>query len=139
MSLYNNFKTDESLEKTGIVLEYGENSEGKIIGIRIARAGGSNKLYASRLEALTKGYRTQIESGAIEKSTVDRIMRQVYADTVVLGWENVEDKDGKPLEFNKDNVIQLFTDLPDLFDDVRSQATKWSLFRKVEQERDAKN
>ena len=67
------------------------------------------------------------------------ILREVYADTVVIGWSNVEGADGKPMAFTRENVIKLFTDLPELFADVQDQATNLALFRAEINEQDAKN
>jgi hypothetical protein len=129
MSLFKQFETNEKLEKSGILLEYGVTAEGKPICIRIARAGGSNKQFDKRLEALTKPIRRQLQNDIADLAQLDTIMRRVYAETVVLGWENVQGKDGKDIVFSVDNCIQLFMDLPDLFGDIQEQARKATLFR----------
>lgn len=139
MSLYSQFKTDAELEKSGIVLEYGTNSKGSPIGIRIARAGGANQAYTNLLEAKTKPHKRAIQNETIETPTVTRILHEVFARTVVLGWENVEDENGVAMDFNVDNCVRLFTDLPDLFRDVQEQAQKSVLFRGEILEKDAKN
>jgi len=139
MSLYSQFKTDENLERTGIVLEYGNNSKGKPMGIRIARAGGSNSAYLKLMEAALKPYRRQLQNDLMDNGTIEKVLREVYAKTIVLGWENIEDAEGKPLEFTVEHCVKLFTDLPDLFTDVRSQAEKSALFRAEIMANDAKN
>lgn len=139
MSLYSQFKTEDSLEKQGILLEYGTTEDGKPICIRIARAGGANKAYEKRMEAEVKPYRRMIQNETIETSVVTRILRKVFAETVVLGWENVQDESGKDIPFNVENCIKLFEDLPDLFKDVQEQAQRAALFRAEVREADAKN
>lgn len=139
MSLYSQFKTDENLEKTGLVVEYGTNSKGEPIGIRIARAGGSNAAYLKLLEASLKPYRRQLQNDLMDNATAEKVMRTVYAKTVVLGWENVEDEKGQPMPFNVENCIKLFEDLPDLFADLKAQAEKSALFRAELMAVDAKN
>lgn len=139
MSLYKAFETNPELEKQGIVLEYGDNSKGKPIGIRIARAGGSNSAYNKRLEVLVKPYRRQIQTETIDNKVLEKLVLQAFAETVVLGWENVEDRDGNDMEHNVENVIKLFTDLPDLFKDVQEQASKAVLFREDILELESKN
>lgn len=139
MSLYRQFKTDSKLEKEGVLLEYGQNSKGKSICIRIARANSSNDAYVKRMEAKVKPHRRQIQNETIERALLVGILREVFAETVVLGWENVEDENGKDMPFTKDNCIKLFTDLPDLFEDVQEQAQKAALFRAEIREADAKN
>ncbi len=139
MSLYKQFKTDNSLEKEGILLEYGENSKGKPITIRIARAGGANKAYEKRMEIRVKPYRRQIQNEIIETALVEKIIKQVYAETIVLGWENVEDENGNDMEFSVENCLKLFDDLPDLFRDIQEQSQRAALFRQEVREADAKN
>ncbi len=139
MSLYKQFKTDAGLERLGVVLQYGQNSKGLPIGIRIARAGGTNEQYAKRMEAAVKPYRRQLQNDTMDRKVLLGIVREVFCETVILGWENVEDKDGNALAFNKANAIKLFTDLPDLFDDVKEQSERSVLFREEVREVDAGN
>lgn len=139
MSLYKQFKTDDNLERVGILLEYGENSKGKPIAIRIARAGGANSQYTKLIEARVKPYRRQIQNETIERVVVDKLLRQVYAETVVLGWENVEDENGNELPFSTENCAKIFEDLPDLFSDIQEQSQRAALFRQDILEADSKN
>jgi hypothetical protein len=138
-SLYKTFRTDPSFETAGISLNYGENSKGEAIEIRIARAGGANKKYLERMEAKTKPLRRQIQTETVSRAALDAVVREVFAETVVLGWSGVEDENGKPLTFSKEACIKVFTDLPDLFLDIQEQAQKSVLFRAEVMEADAKN
>src|SRR5262245_48481461 len=139
MSLYKQFKTDSSLEKAGILLQYGKNSKGADICIRIARASMANEPYAKRMEAKVKPFRRQIQNETIERALLAGIVREVFAETIVLGWENVEDADGNTQPFTKENCLKLFNDLPDLFEDIQEQAQRAALFRADIREADAKN
>ena len=139
MSLYKTFQTSQDLEKNGIELQYGENDKGQEIIIRVARAGGANNAYNKRLEALVKPYRRQISSETIDNKVLEKLILQAFAETVVLGWSGVEDAEGNALECTVENVIKLFTDLPDLFKDVQDQAQKSVLFRQDILELEAKN
>lgn len=139
MSLYTQFQTDVDLEKVGILLEYGETSKGLPICIRIARAGGANKAFEKRMEAETKSIRRQIQNETADNKQLMRILRKVFAETVVLGWENVEDRNGVVIPFNVENCIKLFEDLPDLFADIQEQSRRAALFKVTVQEADSKN
>lgn len=139
MGLYAQFKTDTSLETTGILLQYGNNSKGLPIAIRIARAGGANKNYAKLMEARVKPYRRQIQNETIERALLDGIVKQVFAETVVIGWENVEDENNSPLSFSVPNVLKVFEDLPDLYADIQEVSQKAAAFRNEIREIDAKN
>lgn len=150
---YELFKTNDELENQGVSLNYGS------FKIVIARAGGSNKKYTKIFEAKIRPYRRAIQAGTLDDATDKRVMAEVYADAVVLGWAKIDrekqpdgnyvDKvtngvipgpDGQDMPFTKANVIKLFTDLPDLFSDVIQQANSVSLFKDEEEaETDAKN
>lgn len=139
MSLYKLFKTDENLETDGIWLEYGQNEKGEPIRIKIARAGGHNSAFSKALEKATRPYRKAIQTGMLDNKTADKLYKDVFADTVVLDWINVEGPDGKPMEFKRENVLKLFKDLPDLFADLREQANHVALFRDEVRESDLGN
>jgi len=147
MSLFKQFKTDSKVEREGILLDYGPNkdlpvdAEGKhpIMMIRIARAGGSNDAYNKRIEALSKKHRRKIQNDAMEISELREMTMHAVADTVILGWENVTDAEGKLLPFSRDNALKLFQELPDLFNDIQEQAAKATLFRAHLREEDLKN
>lgn len=145
MSLYKQFGTDKQLEKQGIVLSYGFNAANKPIEIRIARAGGANQAFNKALEHEMKPYRRQLQTETMENSVAELIMKRVYARTVVLGWTGVdiEESDNGPAipnaQFTEENCVRLFSDLPELWNDVQQQAGKAALFRAELLEADAKN
>lgn len=134
MNLYQLFQTDQQHEQQGIVLDYG--AAGKI---RIARAGGSNAKFSRIFGERFKPYRRQFDNGTLDDGIANKVMLEVYADTVILGWEGVSGPEGRPLEYTRANVIQLLTDLPELFRDIQDQAGKAANFRAAELEADAKN
>ena len=141
MSLYSTFKTNDQFEIDGIFIQYGylNDDESKPVRFKIARAGGANTAFAKALEKATKPYRKQLQAGLLDDRTADRLYREVFADTVVLDWENVTDSDGNLLEFTKENVLKVFKDLPDLFLDLREQSNNVGLFREDVREGDLGN
>lgn len=137
--LYKQFATDENLEKSGILLDYGTTEEGKPIRIRIARAGGQNAKFQQTAEIVLKPYRRQLQNETIDPKVLEQLYRVIYARAVVIGWENVTDAEGNELAFTEENVIRVFTDLPDLFKDVREAAEKAALFKNQAREDEAGN
>lgn len=133
MSLWEQFEMDPVVEAEGITVDYGKEK------FRIARAGGANKKFLREIQRTNRKYRKQLEHDLMEDELAERIMREVYAKTVVLGWEGVTDKDGSPLEFSIENCITLFEALPELYADIRDMATKAELFRAHVQESEAGN
>lgn len=129
MNLYNTFETDKSLERDGIVLDYGFNSKNEPIQIRIARAGGANAKFAKVLENKMKPYKRAIANDTMDNKVAEKLLVEAYADAVVISWNGVEDREGTALDFTRDNVVKVLTDLPDLFMDIQSQSQKSALFR----------
>lgn len=142
MSLFNQFETDPQLEKNGIRVEYvtGEEQEGeKPATFIIARAGGANVAYDNMMDQRLKPLRRRLQSDNVSNKELEVITREVVAATVVKGWENVKDKKGNPIEFSVNAAIELFKALPDLYEDIRQQANKASLYRAANLEAAAKN
>ena len=148
MSMYDQFQTDSSLEKTGIELDYGE------FIVTIARAGGANGKFNKVLEHKTKPYRRAIQSDSMDRKRGEKVLKEVYAEAVVLGWQvrvgddlgdktkykdGIEAPDGSILPYNTENVLKTLMALPELFLDIQEQAGKIALFRATLQEDDAKN
>lgn len=138
-NLYKLFKTDENLEKDGVWLQYGETEDGQPIRIRIARAGGGNTKFAKELEKRTRPYRKALQNGTLDDKTADRIYKEVYAETVVLEWQNITDQDGNLLDFSVENILKVFKDLPDLFRDIQEQSNNVAIFREEMRESDLGN
>lgn len=142
-SIYGAFLTDAALEKTGIWLDYGQ------FRVRIGRQGGANKAFARILEARTKPYQRAIKTETIEPAMVEKIIREVFAEAVVLDWETknevgewtkkIEFKDGTSGNPIPANYVRVFEEIPDLFADIQEQATKVSNFRQAVREANAGN
>ena len=133
-SIYEKFGTDKNLEREGVVLDYGDGLE-----IRIARAGGSNAKFEKATQQKMRKFNQQLKHDLLEPEQMREVMREVLAETVVLSWKGVTDRAGKELPFSVANCIQLFKDLPDLFDDVLEQSRKANLFKQAVLEEEAGN
>lgn len=137
--MYEQFATDEDREKSGVWLDYGP------YRVKIARAGGANKDYQKALERLSRKYRHQIKAETMDNDLQEKLLRQVYAQTVILEWESEvgKDEEGKPIyeagieqEESKDllpvtvaNVAKTLNNLPPLFEDIQEQAKGIALWR----------
>jgi hypothetical protein len=125
---YELFSTNKELEAgAGVALDYPG------FTIFINRAGGANKKFAKALDTRMKPHRQRFERGMLDEETSLKLLVEAYAEGVVVGWEDVKDKNGKNMEFNFDNCVKLLTDLPDLFADIQEQASNVSLFREMEE------
>lgn len=134
MNTYASFKTDPKIEEDGVLLELAGAGT-----FTVARAGGGNKAFAKRLEALMKPHRRQVQRGSMQNDVAEAIMHQVYAETILLGWEGVTDEKGETLEFSQAAAKKLFKDLPDLFRIIQETAQDSALYRAELLETDAGN
>ena len=123
-TIYDKFGTNKKAEQEGIILDYGDG-----MTIRIARAGGSNLKFEKAVQVKMRKVGLQAKHDLLEPEQQREIFREVLAETVVLGWTGFTDREGTTLSLTKENVIQVFKDLPDLFDDVLEQSRKSSLFK----------
>ena len=57
------------------------------------------------------------------------MLLDVFIDTVLLGWEGVEDQQGDIIPYSKQAARQLMQDLPDLYTDLREQTNSYALFQ----------
>lgn len=144
-SMYGAFKTDDSLETKGVVIDYGQ------FRVTIARAGGANKRFATLLAAKTQPYRRAIQTETLPDEVADRIQAELYAEAIVLNWE-VKQEDGsyrkgiaspaneaELLKFSTKTVADTLLALPELFIDIKQQAARVALFREAVDEGDSGN
>lgn len=147
MGLRKTFKTDRNAEIEGVEVEVSINDHNqKPITIRIARMSASNKRYTKELNRVTKPHQSAIQNDAMDNDLARKMLQEVFVDTILLGWDNLpkseltgNDEDTELLEFNRDNALALFAELPDLYDDWESRANKAAAFREKEREEAAKN
>lgn len=123
MGLYETFGTEKSYEQEGIRLQFGDSF------IRVKRAGGSNNEFQKLLMKRMSPHKALLKNNLMPEEQAASILAEVYADSVIIGWENVTGPDGKPMEFTRENVIKLLIDLPDLFDAIREACTDHANFQ----------
>ena len=142
MSLYKDFKTSEKLEVDGVRFLNGT------YAYTIARSGGANKKFQKLFERLARPHRRQMDNGTLDPVVAERIMREVYAKTVVLKWETLQDEewvegieleDGSLVPATSSVLAEVFLDLPDLFTQIMEDAKSTSYFRIEGMEDDSGN
>lgn len=145
MSMYKSYKTDEQLEKNGIRVLFAEDE----ICLTLARAGGQNAGFQKSLAANLKPYRRALQSETLSDKKANELLMKTFAESVVLKWETRVDgiyREGIEVEGKTElqpatveNMVAVFQALPDLFEDIKAEASRLSNYRKVEREEDAKN
>lgn len=110
------FKTNATFETSGIWIDYGEYGR-----FRIARSGGENRAFRNLVQQRLRPYRAGINMGTIGDDVIESVMRECFAEAIVLDWEIV-DEDGKPIPFSREKCIDVFKEYPDLFADIVQQS-----------------
>ena len=91
------------------------------------------------MEIKTRPYRRQIQEDTMDITLANKLLIEAFAEAVVLDWEGVTTVSGKKVPFTPEAAIKLFTDLPDLFNELREAAAKQSNFRAAEAQEDVGN
>lgn len=148
VSMRQMYKTDTQREKEGIWIDYGA------FQVRIARCGGANAEFTRALRERSKPYKKLAQTGNMPEAVYLKILREVFADTIIRGWETwVGDETSggfrpgiEPLDpaeellpATRDNVVKTLEEMPDLFEDIQTQSANLALFRELQQEEDSKN
>jgi hypothetical protein len=144
-SPYKLFKANVDLETQGVIINYGDEA-----WFKIARSGGTNKRYLKEMGDKLKPFRRQIQTETMDEKVADQIVLEVFVDTVLLGWGSkdadgkdrpgiIDDEDGNPLQFTRENAIRVLKDLPELFRELRGESERLANFVLQTKEADAKN
>jgi len=143
MSLYADFKTSEKLEVDGVRFLNGG------FAYTLGRSGGANKKFAKLFERLARPHRRQLENGSLDNTVAERLMRDVFAKTVVLRWETrneegewvdgIELEDGSVVPATPEILVRVFEDLPDLFAQIVEDAKSTTYFRQAGMDDDVGN
>jgi len=127
MSIYDLYETDMAKEVEGFW-----HPVNKKISIKMARAGGANLVFSKAMEKKTRPHRKR--GGAFEGDEVDvelatELMKEAFAETIILDWKGITNKDGKKVAFSVAAATKLLKDLPDLYVELRDAAGSAANFR----------
>lgn len=139
MSLFAQFGTSKQKETDGIRLEFAPNEDGTIPTFIIARAGGANQNYAKTLTRKTHPWKHLIAIEQLPEAKANQILIDTYAESVILGWENVQDQSNQPIPYTREACIALLKALPQLFVDIQRTAENHAKFSDATTEQEIKN
>ena len=130
-NLYQQFETNKEREQQGgFRLAFGGDKDAPIFIMK--RAGGSNRKFQATFNQKMRPHSRAIAQGTLGEEKGTEVLIDIYFESVVTGWENVTDRDGKPLEYNRVNFTKLMKDLPDLFITIRDEATDPKNFQDID-------
>lgn len=141
MGLKKQFGTNPELENDGVWNEFGDEFR-----IKIARAGVGNSNYSKELTRIASKHRATL--GMMGQDSERRILHEVYAKTIVKGWETKVDgkwvsgidmDEGQLLSVTVENLMRVFDELPDVYAAITRFADDAAAYRQQNLEAIAKN
>lgn len=140
---YAKYLIDEEIQKQGIIYEDED------VRIRVTFAGTENSRYEKLLKMKLKPFETQIRQEKFSDERFNKLLAEVYAETVILSWESLNEdgkfvsgvynEEGGIMPVTKESMCKAFEIGNRLFQDVIKVATNFNLFRQGQKEEDTKN
>lgn len=121
------FTTDSTLELNGVWVDIGEGAK-----LLVARVG--NPRYRERLRALMKPYKRQIRTDTLPEDLSEDMVLRAFSETILLGWEGLEDDNGAAVPYSREKAYELLRDLRDFRAMVAEIAQEQEAYRAVEAE-----
>ncbi len=137
-NLYSTYGSEPSLERIGVVIDY-ELVNKETFSIKIKRAGARNQEWKIAYNRIMKPHAEEITDGKLSEHENKKLLAEVWAKTVVVGWSNLRDGEGNEVKFSKETCYELFCAFPDLLNEVISDSHLRSNFQHEEMEATAKN
>lgn len=113
-NLDSQFKTDKKKECEGVWCWV----SGEEVGFLVKRFGNYNSPEVKKAMTLhSSKYSKQIADGTLTPEQNQEITVKSFVDACVIGWKGIE-IDGAFPEFTKELCVEVFTQLPDVFEIV---------------------
>lgn len=142
MGLYKSFELSSSLTETGAKCSFPEaiNEDGSIPAITVARSHSSNQLFMKAVATVyTPEFNTRLAAGTLDDKEAADANLEVMLQGTVMGWENIQDRDGAPLPFTRENAKRVLTDLPEVVQRIRVFSAELSNYLKSAEDAAVKN
>jgi len=134
MANIESIKTDLQKETEGVWVNFE-------VGIRLKIARARNAAYRESMRKIMEPHRKTIREGGMDIEDLEDLLRQVRAETILLDWENIEDKNGNPITYSSKQALEFFNDpeLRDFYTFVITQSENMENFKKELVEDSEKN
>jgi hypothetical protein len=120
------YGVDREAEKAGAVVQF---DEWEFI-VRSSLEINRQYNYARALAADKR--RAELNAGgARAHAVIEDILIEAFAESVIIGWRNVTNGHDQPLEFNRQNCIELMQDCPRIWERIKEAALDEARFRLV--------
>lgn len=128
--LFARYKTDKKLETEGVWVDFGD-------GIHVKLGRLQSKEARTLRRRLEKPYANM---DRVPEEVSEQILNKIMAQVVVKGWsddlpggsETIQDEDGTPLACTPENILLIFSKIPDFRDDLVTAAMTRDTFKAEE-------
>ena len=123
------FKQSLVKAETGSTIDMGD-------GLKVTVARIGCKAYQDVIKKLTAPHQRAIRNKTLDDSVYETIMNKALAETILLGWEGLEDEHGEVIKYSKEKAYELLTDpeYKDFKDAISDLANEQEVFRQAEVE-----
>lgn len=119
------YKSNSEKEKEGKWMPIADGVE-----FLVKRYGGANNSKVKEMNAkFVKPFARQLQKGILPQEVERNIYVKTFVHVSMVDWKGVLDGDGNEIPFSIEAAIDLFTQLPELFDDVATIASDFETFK----------
>lgn len=99
---FKSFATDSNAEEKGIKVPLGPGTS-----IIVARMG--NRSFVNARKTKMRPYEALDRFGKVPEEVQDQILRELIAETVLLGWEGFTEN-GEPVPYSRENALRVLSE-----------------------------
>ena len=105
-------------------------------GLKVTVARIGCKAYQDTIKKLTAPHQRAIRNKTLDDSVYEDIMNKALVETILLGWEGLEDEAGNVIPYSKDKAMELMTnpEYKDFKEAISDLANEQEVFRQAEVE-----
>lgn len=133
--IYGAFGTDKKAEAEGRWVDFPANDDGTIPRVKLARMSANNPKFQARAEAVARDLQLDISLDLLTNEKARKPMLDLFDETIILGWENIQDAEGKNIP--RERARQCLEDVPDFYAALIEYAKAITTFRAEERTKEA--
>lgn len=95
-----------------------EGSEFIYRGAKLIVARANNRKFKKTFRNAIKPYKNEFENGRMDDKVAEGLMNSCVAETILVGWSDFRDVDGKEWEYSVQNAEELLRDDKDAFEAI---------------------
>lgn len=126
------FSFDPRAETEGVRVHLGE-------GLYVVVGRVNSPRFVEAMRKHSGPYKFEMDRNTLSEDVAQKILVKVYAETILLGWENMQDEAGQDIPYSREAARKAMEDYPEFFNMVKDAASRMELFRSAERAEAAKN